>query len=188
MKRNIENSVKPPASGFNDIHDGAVTPDIFDSLPFGVIATDKDGIIIKANAKAEEIIRVRAEHLIGTALSDWNTQTDNLSLLTGDNASCFREKGGRKFIVSKSPLSRFRKNAGAVYSILDITAFDGSGLLPSEFQCNLESLIENSHDGIILIDHEKIVRVNSSYLRISGLKKNKIEGMKISSLSDSLHV
>lgn len=188
MKRNIENAVKPPASGSNAIPDGTAAPDIFDSLPFGVIATDKDGIIIKANAKAEEIIRVRAEHLIGTALTDWNTQTDNLSLLTGDNASCYREKGGRRLIVSRSPLSRSRNNAGAVYSLLDITAFDGSGLLPSEFQCNLESLIENSHDGIIMIDHEKIVRVNSSYLRISGLKKNKIEGMMISSLSDSLHV
>lgn len=52
----------------------------------------------------------------------------------------------------------------------------------------VESIIEGSHDGIILTDHEKIIKVNGSFLRISGLKKEKVEGVAIADLADSPHV
>ncbi len=55
-------------------------------------------------------------------------------------------------------------------------------------QSQVESIIEGSHDGIILADHEKIVKVNGSFLRISGLKKGKVEGKAINDLADSSHV
>lgn len=55
-------------------------------------------------------------------------------------------------------------------------------------QSQVESIIEGSHDGIILADHEKIVKVNGSFLRISGLKKGKVEGRAIADLADSSHV
>lgn len=188
MRTGTDKPAKTLSSDFRNHPDGVNVEDIFQSSPFGVIATDEDGIIIRANERAGEIIRVRTEYLTGTALSDWDVHTDNLSLLTGDNASCLREKEGRRLLVSRSPLYFSGGRAGAVYSLLDVSAFDGSDFSLSQPQCNLESLIESSHDGIILIDHEKIVMVNNSYLRISGLKKSKVEGMKISSLSNSLHV
>ena len=58
----------------------------------------------------------------------------------------------------------------------------------AHLQSQVESIIEGSHDGIILTDHEKIVKVNSSFLRISGLKKEKVEGIAIADLADSSHV
>jgi PAS domain S-box-containing protein len=58
----------------------------------------------------------------------------------------------------------------------------------AHLQSQVESIIEGSHDGIILTDHEKIVKVNSSFLRISGLKKERVEGRDITDLADSSHV
>jgi len=58
----------------------------------------------------------------------------------------------------------------------------------AHLQSQVESIIEGSHDGIILTDYEKIVKVNGSFLRISGLKKEKVEGRAIADLADSSHV
>lgn len=59
---------------------------------------------------------------------------------------------------------------------------------PPHTRFQVDSIIEGSHDGIILTDHEKIVKVNSSFLRISGLKRESVEGRFIADLADSPHV
>lgn len=54
--------------------------------------------------------------------------------------------------------------------------------------CNLDALIEGAYDGIIIANNETVLKVNNSFLRISGLKKEDIEGKSISHLANSSHV
>lgn len=167
---------------------GVSPDDIIKSSPFGIIATDTHGRIVSANDKAGVIFKTTSEQLSGNIATCLKMQAEASELLSKKSASFIIERNGKRVLVSKGPIHSGRKVTGMVYSIHDLSEL-GENMFPSsQLQCNMESLIESSYDGIILIDHEKIVRVNNSYLRISGLKKNKVEGMKISSLSDSLHI
>ncbi|MEK6671983.1 MAG: PAS domain-containing protein [Nitrospirota bacterium] len=167
---------------------GVSPDDIIKSSPFGIIATDTNGRIVSANDKAGLILKTTSEQLSGNIASCLKMQAEASGLLSKKSASFIIERDGKRVLVSKGPIHSGRKVSGMVYTIHDLSKLSENMLPPSQLQCNMESLIESSHDGIILIDHEKIVRVNNSYLRISGLKKNEVEGMKISSLSDNLHI
>lgn len=163
--------------------------DIITSSPSGIIVTDSLDIIVTVNEKAEEILGMRAERLIGKTISDLGLHTEIFRLLVkGDNVIVGRENG-RKVLISRNLLNSHKNVAGMIYFIHDISGLEANELQSMhDMNCKLESLIESSHDGIILTDHEKILKVNSSYLRISGLKKEKVEGVEISRLSDSPHI
>ncbi|MEW6440224.1 MAG: sigma 54-interacting transcriptional regulator [bacterium] len=52
----------------------------------------------------------------------------------------------------------------------------------------LEPVVESFHDAIILIDDEKIVKVNRSYDRITGLKGETLLGKRVQELDGEAHV
>lgn len=52
----------------------------------------------------------------------------------------------------------------------------------------LNSVIESSYDGIIILDEEKILRVNRSFERISGLKASELVGVRVDELDKKVHV
>ncbi len=110
-----------------------------------------------------------------------------VSTFTGRDGIVHR-KNGQKLFVTKGPLYSQKGVAGTIYLIHNLSDADEDEIQSMYLHCKLESIIEGSHDGIILIDKEKIVKVNSSFLRISGLKKEKVEGKAVSQLTDSSHV
>ena len=161
--------------------------DIIETLPLGIITTDNNDIITTANKRAGDIAGVKAEQLIGNAISVLDIQ-GIFKAIAETNTAIVHARNGRKLLVAKNYFNSAGLGSGCIYSLYDIAGSDESEIEFSHLHRRLESLIEGSHDGIILIDQEKIVRVNNSYLRISGLKKEKIEGTKISTLDNSPHI
>lgn len=163
--------------------------DIVKSSPSGIIVTDSKNIIITFNKKSEKILGIKAKQTLGQNISVLNIYSD-IAILRAKGITCIiSRKNGRNLLISKSLLNSNKNVAWIIYSIHDVSSVEAEELQSMhEMNCRLESLIENSHDGIILIDHEKIVRVNNSYLRISGLKKEDVEEKKIAELHMSSHV
>lgn len=169
--------------------DAITSDDIIQSYPSGIIVTGNDGKVIKINAGAEKLLGISAGEALGKTISSLAVYEGIFGVLDRNNSGIVSGKNGRNLIASKSPLGSGKKHKGSVYAFHDISKIEADEIISMhELNCKLESLIESSHDGIILIDQEKIVRVNSSYLRISGLRKEKVEGKKVSSLSDSPHI
>ena len=59
---------------------------------------------------------------------------------------------------------------------------------PPDLDKTLGSLIESFYDGVILIELDKVIRVNSSFGRITGLKEESLLGQKVDELDGETHV
>ncbi|MCL4492627.1 MAG: sigma 54-interacting transcriptional regulator [Nitrospirae bacterium] len=159
--------------------------DFIKSAPMGIIITDSRGIIITANKEAESLLKIKAGEVVGKALSALECHKELDMQLGGRNRGILHMAAGLKLLISKSPFHVHNKTKGTIYAFQDIPA---PAIQETLHYCNLEALIEGSYDGIILTDHERIIKVNSSFLRISGLRKEYAEGKLISELSDSPHI
>ncbi len=120
-----------------------------------------------------------AGDLIGKAMSDLGLYAESAAMPAEGIPSIMHYRNRRRLLIVKNFIRSQKRAVGVLYCIQEVS------------ECHppqVESIMEGSHDGIILTDHEKIVKVNSSFLRISGLKKEKVEGRPVSDLSDSAHV
>lgn len=170
-------------------HDSITSDDVIQSSPSGIVVTNYRGKVIKINGMAEKLLGLNAREVLGKTISSFAFYKEVFNALKRNNSGIVTGKNGHKLIASKSILNDGKNLKGFVYTFHDISKIEADEVISMhELNCKLESLIESSHDGIILIDQEKIVRVNNSYLRISGLKKDKVEGAKIDSLSESPHI
>ena len=57
-----------------------------------------------------------------------------------------------------------------------------------DLEKTLGSLIESFHDAVILIELDRIIRVNSSFGRITGLKEDTLLGQKVDELDGETHI
>ncbi|GAB4409749.1 MAG: hypothetical protein OHK0032_05410 [Thermodesulfovibrionales bacterium] len=169
--------------------DTITSDDIIQSSPSGIIVTNYNGKVIKINGAAEKLLGLNAREVLGKAISSIAAYKEVFNVIKRNKSGIVTGKNGHKLIASKSILNAGKKHKGSIYTFHDISEIEADEIISMhELNCKLESLIESSHDGIILIDQEKIVRVNNSYLRISGLRKDKVEGTKVDSLLDSPHI
>lgn len=163
--------------------------DVIESAPSGVVLTNSHGMIIRVNKEAEKILGMKADRILGSDISTMNVFAETSRLTLDNTAEVVHKNNGQKLLISKSPVYSQGKMVGRVYIFHDISSLEADELQSMHnLNCKLESLIEGSHDGIILTDHEKILKINSSFSRISGLKKESVEGKAISQLADSPHV
>ncbi|MBW1734777.1 MAG: sigma 54-interacting transcriptional regulator [Deltaproteobacteria bacterium] len=58
----------------------------------------------------------------------------------------------------------------------------------SDLDRTLDSLVESFYDGVIFIENDQVVRVNSSFSRITGLKEESILGQRIDDLDGETHI
>ncbi|MCC6347713.1 MAG: sigma 54-interacting transcriptional regulator [Nitrospirales bacterium] len=169
-----------------DLFSGSISAsDFITSASVGIVATDSRDIIIMVNSKAETLLNIEKEKVIGRTLSVLPCFEGVSPHLNKCNKAVLHKSVDQKLLIAKGPLLSGGKVKGTLYFLQDFSAAEIQGRLQ---YCNLEVLIDGSHDGIILTDHEKIIKVNSSFLRISGLKKEYAEGKPIAQLADSPHV
>ncbi|MBZ0154989.1 MAG: sigma 54-interacting transcriptional regulator [Alphaproteobacteria bacterium] len=159
--------------------------DLVASASVGIVATDPRDIIIMMNSKAETLLNIERENVIGRTLSALPCYEEVSQHLNKCNKAVLHKSVDQKLLIAKGPLLSGGKMKGTLYFLQDFSAAEVQGGLQ---YCNLEVLIDGSHDGIILTDHEKIIKVNSSFLRISGLRKEYAEGKPIAQLADNPHV
>ncbi len=163
------------------------------SVPSGIIAMDAQGRFTIINPKAEEVLGFTQEEARGMPVKDYIPDSGLLRVLdTGQ-----REMGkpyvwnGKSLMVSRSPILEKGESIGAVSVLQDESELESVQKQLEELQRlndELSSLIQNSHDGVLITDTRKVITVNPSFGRITGLAPRSIEGKDIGALDAESHV
>ena len=172
-----------------EIYKDRFIPSLFESLHNGVIAIDRDGIVIICNKRAREILEAGNDPIGNPIMSILpNSQMPNV-INTGQ--SHYNQKFYHRdniFMVNRTPVADNGNIIGAVTVFQDITELEEILTELEAFkQVNMEveGIFEASHDGIVITDGEGIViKVSKSLARVTDLPLECYLGKKIDSLQD----
>lgn len=159
----------------------------------GVIAVNREGIVIVCNERAQKMLDIGNE-VIGKPITSLVPNTQMLDVIKTGQSHC-NQKFYHKdniFMVNRTPLVDNGSIVGAVTVLQDITELEEVlTQLESFKQLNLEleGIIESSHDGIAITDGDgNIIKFNNALLRVTGLPKESFLGKKIDSLQEEGHI
>jgi PAS domain S-box-containing protein len=163
-------------------------PGALDSAPCGILISDIKGTIVFLNRKAEQILAAKRESLLGRNIA---AQIDLFFPEKGfDKVRQARKKIlGKTVTLYRAPFRHAEEPFGEICLL-----FDDSFALLAEPACapeveqTIESLIEGFYDGVVLVENDRVVRVNSSYARITGIKEDTMLGAKVDDLDGATHI
>jgi len=174
-------------------HTRAQLEALLQSVPSGIIAVNNAGKLILMNQKAENILGICLNKALGRHITDIIPDS-RLTEISSKEISEFGKSfrwGEKMLMVSRSPIYGDGHVIGAVSVFQDQSELESVQKQLGDLQRlndEFTSLVENSYDGVLIIDTEKVVKVNSSYGRITGLAPASLEGKKISDLNSEKHV
>jgi PAS domain S-box-containing protein len=166
---------------------------LLNSVPTGIIAVDTQARLTMMNQKAEEILGAKAEAYLNRHITEMIPDSNLTRTITENEreiGKTFRWKE-KTLLVSRSPIYDGQTVKGGVSVFLDQSELESvqnqleaMKILNDEFS----SLVDSAYDGILTTDEEKVVKVNASYGRITGLSPAAIEGRRIAELDAKKHV
>lgn len=154
--------------------------DILYSLREGFVMVDCQGVIIQINPTAEEMLKIDRGIALGKRISGMVPGSPLIKVLeTGKEVSPWHEtRGDKKLLSYHFPIRTDGKLEGAYSIYLDITDLEEKKL---QFQNaiqkekELEAILENSHDGIWIMDGAGVtLRVSKSWEDFSGIKREEM--------------
>lgn len=151
---------------------------IFDSTHNGILSIDSFGEITSINPPAVKMANTSKEEAIGKFLSEVVLPTGLLEVLrTGKGHTEKYQAGNRMYISNRSPIIQDDEIVGAVGVFQDISEIE---FVSNELQSvkkivnELNAIIDNSSDGICVVDHEyEIQRMNSCFKKMVLSSNNK---------------
>ncbi len=161
---------------------------IFKPAPFGFLLTDVKGIVVFLNEKAEKILEIEPGTLTGRNIaSQMNLFVPGKGI---SSAPIKKRVMGKEVALYKIPFRMAGEFAGEIYLFdkTDIFQTDPELSLTSDMDRTLASLVESFYDGVIFIENDHVVRVNSSFSRITGLKGESLLGQKVDDLDAETHI
>lgn len=172
-----------------EIFKNQIIPSIFDCIHNGIIAINRDGMVIVCNERAQKMLEI-GNDVIGKPITSLVPNTQMLNVInTGQ--SHYNRKFYHKdniFMANRTPLVENGNIVGAVTVFQDITEMEEVLTEVESFKqinLELEGIIESSHDGIIITDGEgNVIKINSSLSRVTDLPKECYLGKKIDSLQE----
>ena len=158
--------------------------EIVNSAPCGILLADMNGHVIFVNKKAEKILGVSTENLLG------QNAASQVNILLPGKTGKTKKSSERKVTVFKAPFRADEDLGGEMFILLDGMQNHPPGGLSAapDLEKTLGSLIESFHDAVILIELDRIIRVNSSFGRITGLKEDTLLGQKVDELDGETHI
>ena len=165
---------------------------LLNSVPTGIIAVDNHAHLTMMNQKAEEILGAKADVHLNRDIREMIPDS-RLTRIIAENkpeiGKTFRW-GEKTLLVSRSPIYDGQTVKGGVSVFLDQSELESvqnqleaMKILNDEFS----SLVDSAYDGILTTDEEKVVKVNASYGRITGMSPAAIEGRRIAELDSEKH-
>ncbi|MFH1058952.1 MAG: sigma 54-interacting transcriptional regulator [Pseudomonadota bacterium] len=167
---------------------------ILGSVPSGIIAVDPTGRVTLVNPKAEEIMGIKAAEVVGRQVQEALPNSALPRVLAQGRAEVglARRLGDKSLMISRSPvMDPTGALVGAVAVFQDESEMESVQRQLEELKRlndEMNSLLESSHDGIIITDVERVLKVNSSFGRISGLSPDQLEGRRVEELDASRHI
>jgi len=164
----------------NELRDQFIS--IMDSAMSGIIAIDREGIIVLANRMAEELLELGEGELMGRHILDVIPHTRLMEVI-----KCGKPLMGQKFTgptfscwVNYAPVMRNGEITGAIGIFNNISNIENISEeldIVKRLNRELEAIIHSSYDGIWITDGEaRVLDINEAYERITGIRKEEVIG------------
>ena len=150
-----------------------------------VIGIDRAGSVRLCNEAMAELLRSPKDAVIGKPLGEVIRGTRLLQVVESGQGDKWQKFSycGRSFLVNRSPLLVRGAVVGALAGLHEVSELEqvSSELLSVRLLTEeLEGIIESAFDGIYVTDGKGMtVRVNKSYERITGLKREEVVGLSM---------
>jgi PAS domain S-box-containing protein len=172
------------------LHDASYYQAIIEASYNGIIAIDETGRIIVFNRSAKRILKCRQQDYIGTFFKEFDANTwPQLQAVLTDGKPKIGQKnrfGEATLISNLTPILIDRSVKGVISEFQDISEYERiSKALTAYKQLakELDTIIESFYDGISLTDGDgKLLRVNSAWEKITGLKMQDVVGKNMAAL------
>jgi PAS domain S-box-containing protein len=155
---------------------------ILDSTYNGIIAVDQERNIIILNQKAAETYGIEVADMVDKPVYEVISKSP-LNNFIFDGGMWIGHKckiQSRYIMANRTPLILNDNYIGGISVFQDITEDELASqelTLVKENELYLESIIDNSYDGIYITDSDGLIlKVNSSYERITGISKDRLIG------------
>ncbi|BAU27461.1 PAS domain S-box-containing protein/TyrR family helix-turn-helix protein [Aneurinibacillus soli] len=157
---------------------------ILQSTYHGIVAVDLSGRVLSINQAAERLLGFRQKDIVRKSLTELVSDQTLLSLLLSlEKKEMMRlDYGGRRLLINHTPIVTDEGRKIGMASVMqDITELEGiSAELTAVQKLNqeLDTIIESSHDGIVVTDHRGVIRhFNQAFSRMTGVSAEDAIGM-----------
>ncbi len=171
---------------------------LFNSLPFGGEVLSKKGLIEQASRQTGSLLGYAPGDMVGKQFTDYLSSASKEQfhhhfekMLQGDRISMDVEMVGKKgriikVLLSTSPLFNAAGDLDSVLCInVDITEREQYKRKLFENEKRFRSIIENSHDGIMIADEKLDLQfVNSQFCEIIGRSEDQLLGQNFTGFFD----
>lgn len=162
-------------------------------VPSGIIAVNMEGRLTIINQEAEKILGIDAAKSVGRHITEIIPDTSLLKVIDAKKAELGKvyHWDEKTLVVSRSPIYRGEVILGGVSVFQDQSEIESVQKQLKDMQRlhnEISSLVENSYDGVLITDTQKVLKVNSSFGRITGLAAISLENRDISELDSERHV
>ena len=163
---------------------------LLNSAPVGILALDQDGRVTLINTKAEKVLGLGPDQGAGRLLADLVSDPVLLKILSegAPESGLSHNYQGKPLIVRSAPLEDPAQPGGRVILLQDSGALRKQCEEAEQLRDEVSSLLENSYDGIVVADNERIIDVNSSFGRITGVPPSSLINKKLKDLDTNRHI
>ena len=161
-----------------------------EAAPDGVVAADRDGVVLVYNRSARELAGRAEQDLVGHRLAEIDPELweQARALLASGEAFQYEKTlpDGAVITVSLSPFVQDGEAAGVLCLLRPGADCDGLAqelAVSQELSQRLDMIIESSHDGLWISDAQGVViKVNAASARRAGLPAEAIVGRHVKDL------
>jgi PAS domain S-box-containing protein len=164
--------------------------EILESSPAGIVALDAESRIIYINTQAKRILGNTAQEFLGKPVTFFIEETQFLDWLVSglpESLPPFPWRQGA-IMISANRQGSHDDPQGYILFLQPTESFEQIDERVNQLQNELSLILENSYDGIIVADAEKILNVNASFGRITGIAPSTVAGKKIAELNTEHHI
>lgn len=163
---------------------------VMQSVPSGILAVNHEGRLTLVNQKAQELLGFQAKDAVGKPVTEFvpNSGLPEVLSLKKLEFGKHYHLGDKTFVVSRSPIYEGERLTGAVSVIQDESELESVQRQLEEMKRlndEFTTLLENSHDGVLIAEPQRIIKVNSSFGRITGLAPSSLEEKPLEDLDSS---
>lgn len=158
---------------------------ILQSTYHGIVAVDLSGRVLSINQAAERLLGFRQKDIVRKSLTELVPDQVLLSLLLSlEKKEMMRlDYGGRRLLINHTPIVTDEGRKIGMASVMqDITELEGISaelIAVQKLNQELDTIIESSHDGIVVTDHRGVIRhFNQAFSRMTGVPAEEAIGMK----------
>ena len=164
--------------------------EILDSASSGVLVFDERCRIVYINHHAIQMVGKAAQSALGkpaTFFIDDKGFMEWLGRGTQDHMEPFIWQN-RSLLISASRIKEAGQVLGYLVVLQRVDSYQQMDERANRLQKEFSSLLENSYDGIILADSERLLNVNPSFGRITGIAPKTLVGKRIADLDTGKHI